>query len=293
MKQPAIIKDIAAKGQQTSTPSTDERMIHPHTYIHPNAKVATNVKIDPFSVIHQDVEVGEGTWIGSNVTIMEGARIGKNCRIFPGAVIAAIPQDLKYEGEYSMVEIGDNTTIREFVTVNRGTKAKEKTVIGRNCLLMAYCHLAHDSFVGNHCIMSNNTQIAGHVTIGDWAILGGMCAIHQFLNIGQHSMLSGGSLVGKDVPPYIKAARNPLSYAGVNSIGMKRRGFTVEKINHILEIYRVIYGKSLNISQAVEFLEEEFAATDERDEIVQFIRNSQRGIIKRFTKQNGDEGIVD
>ncbi len=269
-------------------------MIHPHTYIHPNAKLATNVKIDPFTVIHQDVEIGDGTWIGSNVTIMEGARIGRNCRIFPGAVIAAIPQDLKFQGEYSTVEIGDNTTIREFVTINRGTKDKEKTVVGKNCLIMAYCHLAHDCIVGDHVIMSNNTQVAGHVVVGDWAILGGMCAIHQFVNIGRHSMLSGGSLVGKDVPPYIKAARNnPLSYAGVNSIGMKRRGFTVEKINHILEIYRVIYGKGLNISQAVEYLEEEFAATDERDEIVQFIRSSQRGIIKRFTKTNGDEGIVD
>ena len=268
-------------------------MIHPHTYIHPNARLATNVKVDPFTVIHQDVEVGDGTWIGSNVTIMEGARIGKNCRIFPGAVIAAIPQDMKFQGEYSTVFIGDNTTIREYVTVNRGTKVREKTVIGKNCLVMAYCHLAHDCIVGDNCIMSNNTQVAGHVTVGDWAILGGMCAIHQFVNIGSHSMLSGGSLVGKDVPPYIKAARNPLSYAGVNSIGMKRRGFTVEKINHILEIYRVIYGKGLNISQAVEYLEEEFPATDERDEIVQFIRASQRGIIKRFSKTNGDEGIVD
>jgi len=268
-------------------------MIHPHTYIHPNARLATNVKVDPFTVIHQDVEIGEGTWIGSNVTIMEGAYIGKNCRVFPGAVIAAIPQDMKFQGEYSTVCIGDNTTIREYVTVNRGTKVREKTVIGKNCLIMAYCHLAHDCVVGDNCIMSNNTQVAGHVTIGDWSILGGMCAIHQFVNIGSHSMLSGGSLVGKDVPPYIKAARNPLSYAGVNSIGMKRRGFTVEKINHILEIYRVIYGKGLNISQAVEYLEEEFPATDERDEIVQFIRASQRGIIKRFSKTNGDEGIVD
>jgi UDP-N-acetylglucosamine acyltransferase len=268
-------------------------MIHPHTYIHPNARLATNVKVDPFTVIHQDVEIGEGTWIASSVTIMEGARIGKNCRVFPGSVIAAIPQDLKFQGEYSTVCIGDNTTIREYVTVNRGTKVREKTVIGKNCLVMAYCHLAHDCVVGDNCIMSNNTQVAGHVTIGDWAILGGMCAIHQFVNIGSHSMLSGGSLVGKDVPPYIKAARQPLSYAGVNSIGMKRRGFTVEKINHILEIYRVIYGKGLNISQAVEYLEEEFPATDERDEIVQFIRASQRGIIKRFSKTNGDEGIVD
>ena len=268
-------------------------MIHPHTYIHPNARLATNVKVDPFTVIHQDVEIGEGTWIGSNVTIMEGARVGRNCSIFPGAVIAAIPQDLKFQGEYSKVVIGDNTTIREFVTVNRGTKDREQTVIGKNCLIMAYCHLAHDCLVGDHCIMSNNTQIAGHVTVGNWAIIGGMCAIHQFVNIGQHCFLSGGSLVGKDVPPYIKAARTPLSYAGVNSIGLKRRGFTVEKINHILEIYRVIYAKSLNTTQAVEFLEEEFAATDERDEIVTFIRESRRGIIKRFSKNHVDEDIVD
>ncbi|MBC7904439.1 MAG: acyl-ACP--UDP-N-acetylglucosamine O-acyltransferase [Gemmatimonadaceae bacterium] len=267
-------------------------MIHPHTYIHPNAKLATNVKIDPFTVIHQNVEIGEGTWIGSNVTIMEGARIGKNCRIFPGAVIAASPQDLKYEGEDSIVEIGDNTTIREFVTVHRATKDRWVTKVGSNCLIMAYSHIAHDCLIGNHCIMSNNTQVAGHVTMGDWSILGGMCAIHQFVNIGQHAFVSGGSLVGKDVPPYIKAGRQPLSYAGVNSVGLKRRGFTVDKINHILDIYRVVYNKGMNTSQALEFLEEEFPATDERDEIVTFISESNRGIIKRYTKGNGDDDIA-
>jgi UDP-N-acetylglucosamine acyltransferase len=264
-------------------------MIHPHTYIHPNARLATNVKIDPFTVIHQNVEIGEGTWIGSNVTIMEGARIGKNCRIFPGAVIAAIPQDLKYEGEDSLVEIGDNTTIREFVTINRGTKDRISTKVGSNCLLMAYTHIAHDCVIGNNCIMSNNTQVAGHVVMGDWAILGGMCAVHQFVQIGQHAFVSGGSLVSKDVPPYIKAGRTPLSYAGVNSVGLKRRGFTVDKINHILDIYRVIYNKGMNTSQALEFIEEELAATDERDEIVTFIRDSGRGIIKRYTKGSTDE----
>lgn len=268
-------------------------MIHPHTYIHPNAKLATNVKIDPFTVIHQNVEIGEGTWIGSNVTIMEGARIGKNCRIFPGAVIAAVPQDLKFEGEETMVEIGDNTTIREFVTINRGTKDRWKTKVGNNCLIMAYSHLAHDCLIGNNCIMSNNTQIAGHVELGDWAILGGMCAVHQFVKIGQHSFVSGGSLVGKDVPPYIKSGRQPLSYSGVNSVGLKRRGFTVDKINHILDIYRVIYNKGMNTSQALEFLEEEFPATDERDEIVTFIRESTRGIIKRYSKNSVDEDIAD
>ncbi len=268
-------------------------MIHPHAYIHPNAKLATNVKVDPFSVIHQDVEIDSGTWIGSSVTIMEGARIGKNCRIFPGAVISAIPQDLKLQGEYSNVIIGDGTTIREFVTVNRGTKDRDKTEIGKNCLIMAYCHFAHDCLVGDNCIMSNNTQVAGHVTIGEWAIIGGMCAVHQFVNVGRHSFVSGGSLVGKDVPPYIKAARNPLSYAGVNSIGLKRRGFTIDKINHILDIYRIIYNRGLNTSQALKILEEEFPATDERDEIVTFVHESQRGIIKRFTKNSVDEDIAD
>jgi UDP-N-acetylglucosamine acyltransferase len=264
-------------------------MIHPHTYIHPNAKLATNVKIDPFSVIHQNVEIGEGTWIGSNVTIMEGARIGKNCRIFPGAVIAAIPQDLKFDGEQTTVEIGDNTTIREFVTVNRGSKDRWTTKVGNNCLIMAYSHIAHDCIVGNNCIMSNNTQMAGHVILGDHSILAGMCAIHQFVQIGQHSFVSGGSLVSKDVPPYIKAGRTPLSYAGVNSVGLKRRGFSLQRINEILDIYRIIYNKGMNTTQALNFIEEELPATDERDEILTFIRESGRGIIKRFTKGSMDE----
>jgi UDP-N-acetylglucosamine acyltransferase len=264
-------------------------MIHPHTYIHPNAKLANNVKIDPFSVIHQNVEIGKGTWIGSNVTIMEGARIGNNCRIFPGAVIAGIPQDLKYEGENTTVEIGHNTTVREFVTINRGSKDKWTTKVGDNCLIMAYSHIAHDCEIGNNCIMSNNTQIAGHVTIGEFAILGGMCAVHQFVQIGQHAFVAGGSLIGKDVPPYIKAGRSPLSYAGVNSVGLKRRGFSLDRINKILDIYRIIYNKNLNTSQALNYIEEELPATDERDEIVTFIRESGRGIIKRFTKGSMDD----
>jgi UDP-N-acetylglucosamine acyltransferase len=264
-------------------------MIHPHTYIHPNAKLATNVKVDPFTVIHPNVEIGEGTWIGSNVTIMEGARIGKNCRIFPGAVIAAIPQDLKFEGEDTIVEIGDNTTIREFVTINRGTKDRWKTKIGNDCLIMAYAHVAHDCIIGDHCILGNAAQLAGHVVVGNWAIISATSAVHQFVKVGQHAFISGGSLVSKDVPPYIKAARNPLSFAGVNSVGLKRRGFTIEKINHILEIYRHIYNKGMNITQSLEFVEVEITASDERDEIVTFVRESGRGIIKRYTKGNGDE----
>lgn len=264
-------------------------MIHPHTYIHPDAKLAENVKIDPFTVIHQNVCIGEGTWIGSNVTIMEGVRIGKNCRIFPGAVIGAIPQDLKFKGEDTIVEIGDNTTIREYVTIHRGTRDRWKTTVGSNCLIMAYSHIAHDCSVGSNCIMSNNSQMAGHVTMADYAWIAGFTAIHQFVKIGQHAFIAGGSLVRKDVPPYIKAVRNPLSYGGVNSVGLKRRGFSLEKINQILDIYRIIYNKGLNTSKALEFIEEEMAASDERDEIIGFIRDSERGIIKRYTKTDVDD----
>ena len=259
-------------------------MIQPHTYIHSDAKLAPNVKVDPFSVIHPDVVIGEGTWIGSNVTIMDGARIGKNCRIFPGAVISAIPQDLKFEGESTIVEIGDNTTIREFVTINRGTIDRHKTVIGHDSLIMAYTHIAHDCLIGNHCILSNNTQMAGHVVMGDWAIIAGMAAVHQFSKIGAHAYIGGGSLVSKDVPPYIKAVRQPLTYGGVNSVGLKRRGYTLNQINEILDIYRVIYNQGLNTTQALEYIEQEFRATDERDEIISFIRESERGIVKRGPK---------
>lgn len=264
-------------------------MIHPHTYIHPDAKLAENVKVDPFTVIHQNVTIGEGTWIGSNVTIMEGVHIGKNCRIFPGAVLGAIPQDLKYKGEETTVEIGDNTTIREFVTIHRGTKDRWKTTVGDNCLIMAYSHIAHDCCVGNNCIMSNNSQMAGHVIMADHAWIAGFSAIHQFVKIGQHAFIAGGSLVRKDVPPFIKAVRNPLSYGGVNSVGLKRRGFTIEKINHVLDIYRIIYNKGLNTTKALEYIEEEMPASDERDEIISFIRESERGIIKRYSKSEPDD----
>jgi UDP-N-acetylglucosamine acyltransferase len=264
-------------------------MIHPHTYIHPNAKLAENVKVDPFTVIHQNVTIGEGTWVGSNVTIMEGVHIGKNCRIFPGAVLGAVPQDLKFKGEDTTVEIGDNTTIREYVTIHRGTRDRWKTTVGNDCLIMAYSHIAHDCSVGNNCIMSNNSQMAGHVIMGDYAWIAGFTAIHQFVKIGQHAFIAGGSLVRKDVPPYIKAVRNPLSYGGVNSVGLKRRGFSLDKINQILDIYRIIYNKGFNTSKALEFIEEEMAASDERDEIISFIRDSERGIIKRYAKTDIDD----
>ncbi len=257
-------------------------MNQPLAYVHPQAKIAANVVIEPFATIHKNVEIGEGSWIGSSVTIMEGARIGKNCRVFPGAVISAIPQDLKFDGEETVVEIGDNTTIREFVTINRGTKASNKTVIGNNCLLMAYVHVAHDCYIGNNCILANAANLAGHIVMDDFAILGGLSAVHQFVNIGQHVMISGGSLVRKDVPPYTKAARDPLSFVGINSIGLRRRGFSSETINEIQDIYRVIYLKNLNVSQAITYIETEMPATPERDEILSFINKSSRGIMKGY-----------
>lgn len=257
-------------------------MKQPLAYVHPEANIADNVVIEPFVSIDKDVIIGEGTRIGSSVTIMPGVRIGKNCRIFPGAVIGAIPQDLKFRGEYSTVEIGDNTTIREFVTINRGTSAKGKTVVGSNCLLMAYVHVAHDCVVGNNVILVNNTQLAGEVIVDDYAILAGMVAVHQFVRVGSHVMVAGGSLVRKDIPPFIKAGREPLSYVGINSIGLRRRNYSNEKIREIQEIYRYIYQKGLNISQAVEIIEAEMPASTERDEVLLFIKDSKRGIIRGY-----------
>ncbi|PTN07320.1 acyl-ACP--UDP-N-acetylglucosamine O-acyltransferase [Mangrovibacterium marinum] len=257
-------------------------MKQPLSYVHPESQVADNVVIEPFVTVDKDVIIGEGTRIGSNVTILPGTRIGKNCRIFPGAVIGAVPQDLKFKGEYTTVEIGDNTTIRECVTVNRGTTARGKTVIGSNCLIMAYVHVAHDCLVGNHVILVNSTQLAGEVTVDDWAIIGGMSAVHQFVHIGTHVMISGGSLVRKDVPPFVKAGREPLSYVGINSIGLRRRAFNNDQIRDVQEIYRYIYQKGLNTTQAIEIIEAEMSATPERDEILMFVKDSKRGIIRGY-----------
>ncbi len=251
--------------------------------IHPEAKIGKGVVIEPFATIHRDVEIGDGTWIGPYVTIMDGARIGKNCKIFPGAVISAIPQDLKFKGEVTTAEIGDNTTLRESVTINRGTVDKFKTSIGSNCLLMAYVHVGHDSIIGNNCILGNVVQLAGHVQIEDYAIFGGSCSVQQFSKIGAHAYIGGGSLVRKDVPPYTKAAREPLAYAGINSVGLRRRGFDSEKITEIQEIYRFIFMKGLNNSTALELIEQELPASPERDYIIQFIKASDQGIMKGFS----------
>ena len=259
-------------------------MIQPLSYIHPDAKIAKNVVVEPFSTIYADVEIGEGTWIGSNVTIMAGARIGKNCRIFPGAVISGEPQDLKYEGEITTTEIGDNTTIRECVTITRGTKDRYKTVIGKNCLIQAYSHIAHDCIVGDYCIFSNSSTLAGHITVGDYVVLAGMVAVHQFCQIGSHAFVTGGTLVRKDVPPFIKAAREPIAYAGINSVGLRRRGFTPDQITEIQDLYRVLFVQNRNLSKALDLIEAEFKPTEIRDEILSFVRSSNRGVIKGFNQ---------
>lgn len=253
-------------------------------WVHPSARIGKDVRIDPFAVIHENVEIGDGSWIGSNVSVFPGARIGKNVQIYPGAVISAVPQDLKFAGEETFTYIGDNTIIREFVTINRGTAAEGKTVVGSDNLLMAYVHVAHDCIVGSHCILANGVTLAGHVTVQDHAIIGGLSAVHQFVRIGSHVMISGGSLVRKDVPPFVKAAHDPLAYVGINSVGLRRRGFSNEAISVIQDIYRILFVRGINTSHAVESIEKETAATPERELILDFIRSSSRGLMRGYSK---------
>lgn len=251
--------------------------------INPNAKIGRDVTISNFTTICDDVVIGDGTWVGPNVTIFPGARIGRNCKIFPGAVIAAVPQDLKFNGEYTTVEIGDNNVIRECCTINRGTAASGRTVIGNNNLLMAYVHVAHDCVVGSNCVFANNATLAGHITVGDWVVLGGKTAILQFIHIGSHVITAGGSLVAKDIPPFVKAARYPITYAGVNTIGLHRRGFTQESINNIQNIYRILFQQGYIVSHAAELIKEQYGNTDEGKVILSFIGNATTGLLKGYT----------
>ncbi|HRN91464.1 MAG TPA: acyl-ACP--UDP-N-acetylglucosamine O-acyltransferase [Ferruginibacter sp.] len=264
-------------------------MISPLAYISPKATIGQNVTIDPFAMIHDGVTVGDDCHIMSNVVLMEGTQIGKGCQIFPGAVLGGIPQDLKFIGEKTTVEIGEHTTIRECVTINRGTQDKWKTVVGSHCMLMAYVHIAHDCTVGDHVILANGVQLAGHVEVGDYAIIGGLSAAPQFTRIGEHTYIAGQSSIIKDVPPYIKAGRTPLCFAGINSVGLQRRGFSAETINEILDVYRHIYYKGMNISQALEYIQDNLPANKERDGILDFIRTSKRGITKLHTRGETDE----
>ncbi len=250
-------------------------------FIHPKAQLGNNVKAEPFSAIYEDVIIGDDTWIGPHVTLFPGTRIGKGCKIYPGAVIGAIPQDLKFEGEYSTVEIGDRVSVRECATINRGTKLTGRTVVGSDTMLMAYVHVAHDCVIGEHVILANSTNLAGHVTIEDYAYFGGMSGAHQFTKIGKHSFISGGSMIGKDVPPFCLVMRNPAQYAGINSVGLKRHDFTAEEIHMIQDVYRYIFGNNgLNTSQALQKIEEEIPSSQLRNYILDFVKTSERGIIK-------------
>ncbi|MFV0157563.1 acyl-ACP--UDP-N-acetylglucosamine O-acyltransferase [uncultured Empedobacter sp.] len=258
-------------------------MNYPMAYVHPTAIIGENVTISPFSSVYEDVEIGEGTWIGPNVTIMSGARIGKNCKIYPGTVISGEPQDLKYEGEKTLTYIGDNTTIRECVTVNKGTNALGYTKIGDNCLIMATAHIAHDCVVGNNVVIVNAVGLAGHIEVGDYAFIGGYSAVHQFTKIGEHAFVAGATQIRKDVPPYVKAAKNPVAYAGVNAIGLRRKGFSSEEIFEIQGIYRILYQQKNNVSQAVEQILEKFPDSHYREVILNFINTSDRGIMKGYS----------
>lgn len=261
-------------------------MEYPLSNVHPEAQIGKDVRIDSFVTIEKDVVIGDGTWIGPNAVIFNGSRIGKNCKIFPGAVIGGEPQDMKYQGEYSTVEIGDNTAIHEFATINRGTNAKGKTMVGSNCLLMSYTHVAHDSIINNNCILGSYAGLAGEVVVDNYAIVSPGTLVHQFVRIGSHVMIQGGSKVVKDIPPYVLAGREPLSYTGINSVGLRRRNFSNEVIYEIQEIYRIIYQRNMNISDAVDFIEANLPASGERDEVILFIRNSKRGIIRGYFNNN-------
>lgn len=248
--------------------------------ISPEARIGNNVRIDSFTRIHDDVEIGDNCIIHSNVTILPGARIGDGVTLFPGAVIAGVPQDLKFRGEKTYAYIGNGTSIHECATVNRGTASTGKTIVGENCLIMAYCHVAHDCVLGNRVIMSNASQIAGEVHIDDAAVIGGGSLIHQFCHLGRNIMLQGGALVNKDIPPFVKAAREPISYVGLNTIGMHRNGFSDEDIAAIAEVYRYLYLSDLNVTNAVKQILEKVPQSPFRDEIVDFVNNSQRGVIR-------------
>jgi UDP-N-acetylglucosamine acyltransferase len=266
-------------------------MISPLAQVDPKAKIANNVTIDAFSVVYGDVEVGEGTHIMPNVTIFNGSRIGKHCKIFPGAVIGAIPQDLKYNGEQTTAEIGDYTTIREYVTIHLGTKDKWKTKVGNNCLLMAYAHVAHDCIVGNNVILANCVQLAGHVLVDDYAIIGGLTGAHQFTHVGAHAYVAGHVVIRKDVPPYVKAARDPLTFAGINKVGLSRRGFPKSTIDDITNIYHLLFVQAHSTSKAIELIESSLPDSTAKNEILEFVRASTIGIIRK-AKEEIDENLA-
>ena len=255
-------------------------MHSPLAVVHPEAQIGKNVTVEPFAFIEKDVVIGDNCRIYPHAVVLEGSRIGKGCHIFPGAVISGIPQDLKFAGEKTTAEIGDHTTVRECVTVNRGTASRGKTIVGNNCLLMAYSHIAHDCILINNIIIGNASQIAGEVEIDDFAILSGSVLVHQFTRISQHVMIQGGSRVGKDIPPYTLIGRDPIAYCGINIVGLRRRGFTNQQVFLIQDIYRTLYTRGLNNTDALLAIETEYEASKERDLILNFIKSSKRGIVR-------------
>jgi len=262
-----------------------EQLISKKAEIHPDAQIGENVTIEAFAKIDKDVIIGDGTWIGANATIYPGARIGKDCKVFPGAVISAEPQDLKFAGEYSTVEVGDRVTVREYVTINRGTSAKGVTRVGNDTLLMAYAHLGHDVEVGSHCVVANSVQLAGEVVLEDWVVIGGMSAVHQFCRIGAHAMVSGMCGVLSDVAPFTKVFGLPAAYMGINVVGLRRRGFSREQIDNIHDIYRALYQQGRNVSQAIEYMQAYLDPSPEMGQIINFIKESKRGVIKNAVGQ--------
>lgn len=263
-------------------------MISPLASVHPGAKLGNDVIIEPFAVVHDKVTIGDGTHIMSHAVVMPFSRIGQQCKIFPGAVIGAVPQDLKFVGEETTAEVGDHTTIREYVTINRGTKDKWKTVVGSHCLLMAYAHVAHDCIIGDHVILANSVQLAGHVEVGDYAIISGLAGANQFTRIGAHTYIAGHTVVRKDVPPFVKAGREPMSYAGVNVVGLQRRSFTPEQVAAISQIYHILFVQGHPTSTAVQLVEEQVPDGDMKQYILHFVKSSTIGIIKRFSKNVED-----
>jgi UDP-N-acetylglucosamine acyltransferase len=255
-------------------------MHSPLAVIHPEAKIGTNVTIEPFAVIEKDVVIGNNCRIYPHATILDGVYIGDDCQVFSGAVVGGIPQDMKFVGEKTIVSIGNNTTIRECVTINRGTASKGKTIVGNNCLIMAYSHIAHDCVVKDHVIIGNASQIAGEVEIDDYAIVSGGTLVHQFTRISKHVMIQGGSRVGKDIPPYTLIGRDPIVYCGINIVGLRRRGFTNGQVYLIQDIYRTLYTRGLNNTDAIQCIETEYEPTVERDLILEFIKSSKRGIVR-------------
>ena len=255
-------------------------MISPLAYVHPEAQIGEGCEIGPFCFIDKDVVIGEGNRLMNSVTLLPGTRMGRGNTLFPGAVIGAIPQDLKFQGEDTLAIIGDNTTLRECVTINRGTASKGKTIVGNNCLIMAYSHVAHDCVLHDNIIIGNASQIAGEVEIDDFAIVSGGSLVHQFSRISKHVMIQGGSRIGKDIPPYTLIGRDPIVYCGINIVGLRRRGFTNQQVYLIQDIYRTLYTRGLNNSDALKAIETEYEPSEERDLILNFIKASKRGIVR-------------